>query len=500
MGNPAYQAQKKKAALIKQGYKPVEVKLGRGNQTTTVYQKTISRTDPSIADDPLAKALGGTVTKKITGGKSQSGKGAKPVIYASKAQEYAQIAKGTADIVRQMARQLLPNATEDEINAFAIRGARPAGGAGIGAGGIDINPASVIHSAATIYAKQYPDKFQYTPQMQSWVSNARGQLQGRSKDIWKSVSGGSESFGQAIAPYVGMAASVFAPGLGNFLSGGAAAGSAGAIAGGAAAGGLIGGGLSALQGGSFGQGMLSGAVSGGLGASGIGNTVGKAVGSALDVTSPITQGALNKGFTSGINSFAGGLVGGKDFGESLKMGALSGLGSGVSSYAGGNLMKAMGSAGVNKDLAGFLSGTAGGTAAGMIRGQDLRSALTNAAVGSAANSIGSMVGRNAASGNKDLDQMLGKGVGNLFNTAVKSALAPSPVQRPISQRPPTGMVSGQSQKQQMMAMLSRMPPAQRQALLTRLQGQSAPQPQGLARPTMPTIGMPTVGLPTMPRV
>ena len=498
MGNPTQQAQKKKAALIKQGYKPVEVKLGRGNQTTTVYQKTISRTDPSIADDPLAKALGGTVTKKITGGKSQSGKGAKPVIYASKAQEYAQIAKGSAAIARQMAGQLLPNASPQEIDQFILRGAQ--GVKGTMGTTIDINPGRVIHAAATLYAKTNPDTFQYTPQMQTWVNGAIGQLQGRSKDVWKQVSGGSESFGQAIAPYVGMAASAFAPGLGNFLSGGAAAGSAGAIAGGAAAGGLIGGGLSALQGGSFGQGMLSGAVSGGLGASGIGNKIGGMVGSGLGVTNPITQGALNKGFTSGINSFAGGLVGGQGLGDSLKMGALSGLGSGVSSYAGGNLMKAMGSAGVNKDLAGFLSGTAGGTAAGMIRGQDLRSALTNAAVGSAANSIGSMVGRNAASGNKDLDQMLGKGVGNLFNTAVKSALAPSPVQRPISQRPPTGMVSGQSQKQQMMAMLSRMPPAQRQALLTRLQGQSAPQPQGLARPTMPTIGMPTVGLPTMPRV
>lgn len=498
MGNPTQQAQKKKAALIKQGYKPVEVKLGRGNQTTTVYQKTISRTDPSIADDPLAKALGGTVTKKITGGKSQSGKGAKPVIYASKAQEYAQIAKGSAAIARQMAGQLLPNASPQEIDQFILRGAQ--GVKGTMGTTIDINPGRVIHAAATLYAKTNPDTFQYTPQMQTWVNGAIGQLQGRSKDVWKQVSGGSESFGQAIAPYVGMAASAFAPGLGNFLSGGAAAGSAGAIAGGAAAGGLIGGGLSALQGGSFGQGMLSGAVSGGLGASGIGNKIGGMVGSGLGVSNPITQGALNKGFTSGINSLAGGLVGGQGLGDSLKMGALSGLGSGVSSYAGGNLMKAMGSAGVNKDLAGFLSGTAGGTAAGMIRGQDLRSALTNAAVGSAANSIGSMVGRNAASGNKDLDQMLGKGVGNLFNTAVKSALAPSPVQRPISQRPPTGMVSGQSQKQQMMAMLSRMPPAQRQALLTRLQGQSAPQPQGLARPTMPTIGMPTVGLPTMPRV
>ena len=498
MGNPTQQAQKKKAALIKQGYKPVEVKLGRGNQTTTVYQKTISRTDPSIADDPLAKALGGTVTKKITGGKSQSGKGAKPVIYASKAQEYAQIAKGSAAIARQMAGQLLPNASPQEIDQFILRGAQ--GVKGTMGTTIDINPGRVIHAAATLYAKTNPDTFQYTPQMQTWVNGAIGQLQGRSKDVWKQVSGGSESFGQAIAPYVGMAASAFAPGLGNFLSGGAAAGSAGAIAGGAAAGGLIGGGLSALQGGSFGQGMLSGAVSGGLGASGIGNKIGGMVGSGLGVSNPITQGALNKGFTSGINSLAGGLVGGQGLGDSLKMGALSGLGSGVSSYAGGNLMKAMGSAGVNEDLAGFLSGTAGGTAAGMIRGQDLRSALTNAAVGSAANSIGSMVGRNAASGNKDLDQMLGKGVGNLFNTAVKSALAPSPVQRPISQRPPTGMVSGQSQKQQMMAMLSRMPPAQRQALLARLQGQSAPQPQGLARPTMPTIGMPTVGLPTMPRV
>jgi hypothetical protein len=468
---------KKSAALLSQGWTKTEAKGRGGNVTGTVYRKTYARSDPSL--DAVEKALGGTVRKTVTRDLNGSGggrKGNQGIILTSRVQEAAQIAKGTASIARQMAQQLMPGTSAQEIDKFILSGVR-------GKFDVDDNPGFIIRAAANKYAKDYPDQFKLTPEINSWLTKATNQLQGRSKDIWKSWSGGSESFGQAIAPYVGMAAGAFMPGLSAALGGG--------ITGGAAAGGLIGGGVSALQGGDIGKGMLSGAISGGFGAAssqlpGGGNFVGpvqpslvspssmlSAAGSAL---SNMAKGADPK---AALASAAGGLAGGA-----------------INKYATGLLRPQ----GLGRDLTGFLAGTAGGTAAGMIRGQDFKSALTNAAVGSATNSVGSMVSRLANTGNRDFDQTLGKTAGGLFNTAIKSALAPNTTTRPMQR--PTGMMAGQapmSKQQQLAQMMSQMSPAQRQALLARLTAgrTSTPMPQ---RPmvTMPT--MPGVAMPGMPRV
>ena len=67
MGNPTQQAQKKKAALIKQGYtaKPKATgRAGAGGTGGTTYTKQISAANSGL--DAVEKALGGTVTETIT--------------------------------------------------------------------------------------------------------------------------------------------------------------------------------------------------------------------------------------------------------------------------------------------------------------------------------------------------------------------------------------------------------------------------------------------------
>lgn len=131
--------------------------------------------------------------------------------------------------------------------------------------------------------------------------------------VWKKVK---KAF-KKIAPFAGILASIFAPGLAPALGGllGASGSAAGAIGNA-----IIGAGSGAITGG--GKGALAGALSGGLG--GMSGSVGSKALSTLGMGELAKKGALSQIVGRGLVHGAANKVGGGSFTEGLKSGALAG--------------------------------------------------------------------------------------------------------------------------------------------------------------------------------
>lgn len=224
--------------------------------TGSAVKTTTTKTLPGL--DPLAQALGGTVIKdtyQSTGAAGNtSGRGQRPAIAPSRVQEYGAIAQDNAQTAMAIAGQLLPGMSQEELAQIlqgGVRNANPTAN-------IDENLAYLVKRALTTYDGK-SDDFTFTPEMQTWVESLIPQMDKRAQSIRTSaVTGGSETLGQAIAPYVSMAVGALSPGLSSSFGGG--------TLGNVASKAVIGGTLSKISGGDFFKGALTSGALAGVGA------------------------------------------------------------------------------------------------------------------------------------------------------------------------------------------------------------------------------------------
>ena len=265
------------------------------------------------------------------------------------------------------------------------------------------------------------------------------------KSIHKAEDAASKADFMQIAS---LAAGFAVPGLGSLFTP-----SLGMIGGRALAGGLIGGGTAAIGGGNIGRGILGGAVSGGIGgyASGLeggANFVGPTQGNFFTPSSLVNAGG----------QFAGGMIGGQPFNKAALGAVGSVVGTGVSRMA----QTSLNQNGFSPSIARAGGTLAGGLSSGMIKGNSFRDALISSGIAAGGSLIGSNYGKE------------GKG---LYDAATKLAMnqyraSQSPVRRvaPMQPRPMISQQPSGPSKQQIMAAMNQMTPAQRQALMARMRG------------------------------